>query len=638
MRAVAFAMDTEPMTDAATAAPTRRLAAVLLADVAGYSRLMERDDAGTHERLRQIRAGIIDPALERYRGRAVRSKGDDLLIEFASAADAFACAVDIQRALHQRNASAAAATRMHLRIGINLGDILIDGEDIAGDGVNVAARLQGLAEPGGIAISSAVREQIRGTAGLRVADVGEVRVKNISRPIRVFQVYVGEAAPSWRVRWHAALSQQPRWLRVLWAALAASAATMLLLTWSRPPPPPLLSLGVLPAVDGTRSAKGAAIAQDLSQRVVELALPHLGPTGRVVPIATEAARMSDNDLDALGKSANVRYIATLRVVEAGDRQRVAADLTDTQTRARVWSGSVWAEHTVGEPASLELLARLSYSLSAQVREAELLRWGDRPSDDPEVALLRAQQYYDESETTEAALREAARRFAEVSALSPRLARALSGEAESLALLVRRSNDGVAARAALARADELSLRAMSLAPTDPEVWRVRSVALAQQGALLPATEAIDRALQLNPVSSEAHAQRGMLLMSQADLAGALAAFDRAIRLAPTSSSVGANLHYRGRVFLLMGRYDEAVESVTRAIAFWPEWPDYALLAAAYAMQGNRERAAWARQELLRLEPNFTIDWYRARAPELGAAAAPLAERHLYAGLRRAGLPD
>ena len=149
----------------------------MLADVAGYSAMMERDEAGTHLRLREVRTQITDPAIERHYGRIVRSRGDDMLVEFASAVEALSCAVEIQRAMAEHNRGLAADSRIEFRIGVNLGDILIDGADIAGDGVNVAARLEALAQPGEISISQAVREQVRQLVGVRLTDAGQHRVE-----------------------------------------------------------------------------------------------------------------------------------------------------------------------------------------------------------------------------------------------------------------------------------------------------------------------------------------------------------------------------------------------------------------------------------------------------------------------------
>src|SRR5215471_5783962 len=167
---------------------SRKLVAVVMADVVGYSRLMERDEAGTHARLRELRLKLFDPKIAEHGGRTVNTAGDGMLLEFPSATSAMRCAVEVQREMAARNLELAPDERIELRAGINLGDIIVDGNDIIGDGVNVAQRLETLAEPGGICVASAVVEQVREDLGVEFIDAGEQRVKNISRPIRVFRV------------------------------------------------------------------------------------------------------------------------------------------------------------------------------------------------------------------------------------------------------------------------------------------------------------------------------------------------------------------------------------------------------------------------------------------------------------------
>src|SRR5260221_10985952 len=169
-------------------ASTRRLAAILAADVAGYSRLMGADEEGTHERLKAHLAQLVDPKIKEHRGRTVKNTGDGLLAEFASVVDAVRCAVDVQRGMVERNAAIPVDERIEFRVGINLGDVIVEGEDIFGDGVNIAARLEALAEPGGICISRVVRDQVRDKLDYAFEDMGEQQVKNISRPVRVYRV------------------------------------------------------------------------------------------------------------------------------------------------------------------------------------------------------------------------------------------------------------------------------------------------------------------------------------------------------------------------------------------------------------------------------------------------------------------
>jgi adenylate cyclase len=195
---------------------TRRLAAILAADVAGYSRLMGADEEGTLERLKLLRRELADPKIKEHHGRIVKTTGDGLLVEFGSVVDAVRCAVDVQREMAVRNAAVPAERRIEFRIGINLGDIIKDRGDIYGDGVNVAARLEALAEPGGICVSRVVRDQVRDKLDFGFEDRGEQEVKNIARPVRVFDVRIaGETATQRRIhrqegRWHCPISLQLR--------------------------------------------------------------------------------------------------------------------------------------------------------------------------------------------------------------------------------------------------------------------------------------------------------------------------------------------------------------------------------------------------------------------------------------------
>jgi len=175
---------------------TRRLAAILTADVAGYSRLMGSDEEGTLRRLKALRAEVIDPKIAEHHGRIVKTTGDGLLVEFGSVVDAVRCAVDMQREMAERNTAMAAERRIEFRIGINLGDIISDEHDIYGDGVNVAARLEALAEPGGICVSRVVRDQVRDKLDFAFGDRGEQQVKNIARPVRVFDVRIAGETPA----------------------------------------------------------------------------------------------------------------------------------------------------------------------------------------------------------------------------------------------------------------------------------------------------------------------------------------------------------------------------------------------------------------------------------------------------------
>ena len=173
---------------------TRRLAAILAADVAGYSRLMGADEEGTLERLKALRRELLDPKIAEHHGRIVKTTGDGLLVEFASVVDAVRCAVEVQQAMPERNTGVAADSRIELRIGINLGDVIVEGDDLYGDGVNIAARIEALADAGGVFVSNTVHDQVRDRLPFVFEDLGEQQVKNIARPVRVYRVRDAGAA------------------------------------------------------------------------------------------------------------------------------------------------------------------------------------------------------------------------------------------------------------------------------------------------------------------------------------------------------------------------------------------------------------------------------------------------------------
>ena len=608
----------------------------MLADVAGYSAMMERDEAGTHLRLREIRAQITDPAIERHYGRIVRSRGDDLLVEFASAVEALSCAVEIQRAMAEHNRGLVAASRIEFRIGVNLGDILIDGTDIAGDGVNVAARLEALAQPGEISISQAVREQVRQLVGVRLTDAGQHRVKNISRPIRVFKVNLDGAAGAHAARWM-------RWRRPVIAATALLAAAVAL--WAvtqhariaallRDPAPPL-SLAVLPVIDATGDPRGAQAARQLTGQLTA-AMSHMagGPVTAEAIAAASAARSAD--ARAVGRELDVRYVATARLLALAPRHRLAAALVSTDSGAQLWSSTIEAEVQAGDDVPIELVGRIADTLVSELRTAELKR-APAADNDATTLTLRARAMLPSTDTVEG-LHKARQLFEQAVQLAPAHVGALSGLASTLVYEADRAPDPAKAAEWLKRADDVSLRAITAAPSDAEAWRMRALVLQFRGQLPAAMDAVERSLQLNPYSSEAYAQHGLVLTSVGRSEDAVAAFERAIRLNPSADTVGVHLFHRARALLYLGRYDEAIASLERGMAFTPDWTDYMLLTAAYAMKGDATRARGAKDELLRREPGFTIKWLLDTRAPVSERTAAQRQQHLVAGLRRAGVPE
>ena len=607
----------------------------MLADVAGYSRMMERDEAGTHLRLREVRTTVTDPAIARHHGRIVRTKGDDMLVEFSSAVEALSCAVEIQRAMAERNRDLAADSRIEFRIGINLGDILIDGAEIAGDGVNVAARLEALAAPGEVAISQAVREQVRQLVGVRLIDAGHHKVKNISRPIRVFKVSSepGPRRPTagwWRSRRArrsalaaglVALAGIALWRFVPWHALRTE--------------PPRQSLVVLPVK--ARSADGRAAAEQLTHDLTTALSQTLA--GVVVAPST-AAQLRDPSVDAreAGRRLNVRYVVESTLLAHAPTMRVSAQLVSAETGAQLWSSTIDGAVLPNEPVPVEVLGRLTDTISTAVRRAEVARpLPAGAAADAYLIALRATLTLPTTDS-DASVRELQQMYERALELDPQHVPALSGLALTLAVQANRAEDAAAAAPLFARAEEHSLRAVATDPKDPEAWRARATVLQFGGKLAAAAEAIDRALTLNPYSNESHAQRGLILYASGRIEDSVAAFDRAIRLNPAGDVVGAHLFHRCRSLLYLGRYAEAIDSCVRGTAFAPEWLDYMVLTAAYAMQGDARNAALARAELLKRRPSFHVGWLLNESVPIDARTRQARDAHLVAGLRKAGLPE
>jgi TolB-like protein/class 3 adenylate cyclase len=320
----------------------RRLSAIVAADVAGYSRLMGLDEVGTARALREYRA-VSDKLVAKHGGRIVKTTGDGLLLEFASVVDALECAVAMQTVMAQLNENVPQEQRMLLRIGINLGDILIEGDDISGDGVNIAARLEGIAEPGGICISSSVYDQVRGKVAVEFSDLGEQSLKNIARPVRAYAVVRDNLDAETGVG-HATLGQSA----------------------------PHLSIVVLPFAN----IGGDAEQDYFVDGVTECLTTDLSRIAGAVVIARKTAftfKGKAVDVKRIGRELNVRYVLEGSVQRGGQRVRINVQLIDAET-----GNHLWAERFDKAAADLfdmqdEIVSRLANALDAQLVAAEARR-------------------------------------------------------------------------------------------------------------------------------------------------------------------------------------------------------------------------------------------------------------------------
>jgi adenylate cyclase len=626
---------------------TRRLAAIVIADVVGYSRLMERDEAGTHARLREIRDDIVDPKITEYGGRIVKTAGDGMVVEFPSASAALNCAVEIQRAMGHRNLYVAADAKLEFRIGINLGDILIDGDDIAGDGVNIAARLEVLAEPGGICIGSTVHEQIHEELGFGFVDIGEQQVKNIARPIRAYRVTLATGAtPALSIK---RVLGGKRWA---WKAGAAGLiavailAALFLRGWpgqtAKAPPvmasgsAPAMSIAILP-FSVTAGNPADDQFSDLLTRDVTTALGRTARYARVVsPGLTSSYKGKAIDARAAGRELNVRYLVEGDIRRVGDKLVLNASLIDTGGATQVWNDRFDTPLTQVDAGSDAIAARLARRIRLALIDAETRRAAHQSGASSSAidVWLRGSALDDGSLQ---GTREARKLYDEALRLDPDLVQALIDEIGICINLI--GLDPHADRNRLVQEmDAFSLRAVAADRNDPRAWMARFDALSRQWRWAEASEAVAEVLRIDPTYTNAYHRRALLLIWTGRPEEVFAQLDKAIALDPRESDDADLLFIRCRAHLSMGHYDQAIEACERSAALANDWVTYMLLTAAYAQLDQMAKAAAAKSQLLRIQPGFTI----ARFTTSGVSNNPLflqqTETHMVAGLRKAGIPE
>ena len=592
-------------------ASTRRLAAILAAVVAGFSRLMGFDEEGTHERLKAHFQQLVEPKIKEYQGRVVKNTGDGVLVEFPSVVDAVRCAAELQRAMLDREAGIPDDRRIRFRIGINLGDVIVEDGDIFGDGVNVAARLEALAEPGGICISRTVRDQIRDRLPYQFEDLGEQNVKNIARPVRVYALH-SEAI----------------------AALAAASVPPASISQSGIAP--RLSIVVLPfanlSADPEQQYLADGITEDLTTDLSRIA-------GMVVISRTTAFTYRDKPIEVrqIGRELNVRYVLEGSVRRLGDRIRCNAQLIDAETDSHIWADrfDLLAEDLLW--LQDEVTGRIAIALELELLNLEAAR----PSENPDAFeyILRARAAYNRDSTRDRfgktiSLCESAL------ALDPGSIRARGLLAQTLtARVLDQMTDTPAAD--LERAETLTSDVLTTSPRDPVGHFVRGQLLRAQGQFEAAIPEYERAVALDRNWVAAIAALGQCKFLAGAIEEAIPAQEQAIRLSPRDPRL-PNWYWRiGMVHLLKARVDAAISWLERArsanagLAGPPAW-----LASAYALAGNGEGAATELVEARRLSGDnrfASIAGYK-HANALGAKTQALAEDTFFAGLRRAGVPE
>ena len=637
---------------------TRRLAAILAADVVGYSRLMGADEEGTHERFKAHLRELLDPKIREHRGRIIKTTGDGVLAEFASVVDAVRCAGEIQRAMADRDLDLAEERRLRFRIGVNLGDVIADGDDIYGDGVNIAVRLEALAAPGSICVSGTVRDHIGDRLPYAFDDMGEQSVKNIARPVRVYALRLEAVAdlPARSVQFEA--SRRGPTTFVAMAAAAAAVLVIAVIAWwlwpatrfspsatvasapaaiGQPLVAPRLSIVVLPFANLSDEREQQyfvdGITEDLTTDLSRI-------WGMLVISRNTAFTYKDKPVNAkqIGRELGVRYVLEGSVQRSAKQVRVNAQLIDAETAAHLWAERF--ERDIGDLSALqnEIIGRIANALSLALVGAEAAR----PTANPDALdyILRGRAAFNKPASRDN-LAEAIGLFERALALDPRSAEAQSNLALTLAGRVAEGMSDTAA-ADLARAEGLVGQALVAAPSNPLAHFAKGQLLRVQGRCEDAIPEFETYIASNRNSAGAIGFLGHCKLMTGSIEEMIPAQEQAMRLSPRDPYI-ANIYWRiGVAYLLQSRTDEAIVWLEKGRSANPARPwVHAWLAAAYALKGETERAAAELAEARRLRGEGSYASI-ARMAATGYWGVPkvraLFEATYLAGLHKAGVPE
>jgi TolB-like protein/Flp pilus assembly protein TadD len=579
----------------------RRLAAIVAADVVGYSRLMGRDESGTLAALKALRREVVDPPIAAHGGRIVKTTGDGLLLEFPSVVDAVRCVVEIQTALAERSAAIADDKRIAFRVGVNLGDIIIDGDDIFGDGVNIAARLEGIAEPGGICLSDDAYRQIRGKFDLMFDDLGLQTLKNIVQPVHAWRLRLGDERAQ------------------------SSAATSALPLSDKP------SIAVLPFENMSGDPEQEYFADGMVEDIIT-ALSRFKSLFVIARNSSFTYKGRAVDVRQVGRELGVRYVLEGSVRKAGNRLRLTGQLVEALSGIHVWADRF--DGALDDMFELQdrITSSIVVAMLPTLEQAEIERSRRKPT-----GSLAAYDYYlrgraQYSKFTHEANEQAIALFRKASELDPEWALPLAILAESIK---RRIEWGWSTRIAeeLREAATIARQAIALDKSDPQALTLAGTVLTlvagEEGVAL-----LDRAIALNPNNFSAWNWRGWaaLILGEKDAARY---FESALHLSPAFQGRYLIQNGLAAAHVLNGRYDEAVALVAGVLREHPNlhialW----IHAAALALAGRVDEARVACKNLVSVVPAMRLsnagDWVMTRDKE----TLELIKR----GLRLAGLPE
>jgi len=593
---------------------SRKLAAILAADVVGYSRLAGADEDRTLARLRALRSDLIDPTIAVHHGRVVKRTGDGALVEFRSVVDAVRCAIEVQNGMAERNSGLPPERRIEFRIGIHLGDVVEEADgDLMGDGVNIAARLEAIAEPGAICLSEDAYRQVKGRLDLAVADLGPTQLKNIAEPIRVYSIEVGVASPA-----KPATSAEP----------AASGKPSVGLT--RPDKP---SIAVLPFQNMSGDPEQEYFADGISEEIIT-GLSKLRWFFVIARNSSFSYRGKGIDVKRAARELGVRYVLEGSVRKGGNRVRITAQLIDAAT-----GNHLWADHFDGDLSDVfalqdEITRKVVSAIEPRLLEAESLRSQHRSPKDIDAwdMVMRANALFwrltnTESEAAIAMLKRAVELYPDYAPAQSMLA---------FMLLMTRfavwTSSGV--ELDVKETATLAARAAQLDDSDPWAHLALAWVAFTRRQTDAAVEEYRRALELNPNFAAAHGYLGLALALGGRSDEAIDHIEHAMRMSPRDPQISmfntalAAAHYQA------GRYPEAVQFGRRSVHTREGLiAGYRIYIASLALAGQIEEARAALQRLREMHPDISIAWIEKYVPYTAGPMAKFVE-----GMRKAGVPE
>jgi adenylate cyclase len=626
-----------------TAPIERHLTAIVAADVVGYSRLMGTDEKGTHLALKGHRKELVDPLIAAHKGHIVKTTGDGLLLRFPSIVEAVSCAVEMQSGMAKRNRDIAAGNRIEFRIGVHIGDVIVDKGDVFGDGVNIAARLEQIAPPGGICLSEDAYRQVRGKLDIAIADAGEQNLKNISNPIRVYRIEPSVAATAGALT--PPTERKRRWsMRAAAGAAMTVAAILTTVAWvalfrdrpdvartSAPSKPIAVTampiIAVLPFANQTGDDGQDYFVDGATEEVINALgrFNTLRVIGRnaVLPYKKRPATQQE-----IASELGATYLVEGSVRRSASQVRITAQLTESRTGTVLWS-----DRFDGELADIfefqdAIARRIAGTLAANIALVEGRRSLDQPKPNPNAfdLVLRARAL------GHASTRTVNRRFRELIAkaieLDPNYAMARALLAEALYSQAVLGWTEFTDRE-LARGADEARKAIALAPDEPDGHRALGRIHLARAEYDQAQHALKRAIEINPSDANALAVWGGLQSFSGEVAEAIGSLQLALKLDPTLEP--NHVFDLALAYYLARQHEDALRIAERGLARYPDFPMFNLPAAAAAAQlGRKEQAARYVEALRRRLPFLDTDNVGSRFKDPARAA------YLRDGLKEAGL--